>query len=144
MKDIVTICGNPGCDKDITIPAAKIKRAVMRRKYTEGVPIVGCPLCAHVLALPADIPTKPTMLEEYLIAFAESGNYLECIQFLDMADEHLPSGMTIKAGTTMYRSGAGGALMDKYKYMVINGIDPEIAYNLGKVAREPFKITSEK
>jgi len=142
MKDIVTICGNPGCDKDITIPQAKIKRAVMRRKYTNGTALVACPLCAHVLLLPDDIPTKPDMLDEYLVEFAESGNYLDCIQFLDLADEYLPAGMKIKAGTTMYRSGAGGEYMDKYKYMDRYGIDPETAYNLGKVAKTPFKITS--
>ena len=140
MKDIVTICGNPGCDKDITIPSAKIKRAIMRRKYTNGKALVACPICAHVLLLPDDIPKNPDMLDAYLTEFAESGNYLDCIQFLDMANEYLPSGMEIQAGTTMYRSGAGGPFMDKYKYMVQYGIDPEVAYNLGKVKKEPFKI----
>ena len=140
MKGINTICGNPGCDKDITFAGAKISRAVMRRKYTNGIAIIGCPACAHVNLLPEDIPTKPDMLEEYIVQFEESGNYLECIPLLDNANAFLPSGYEIQAGTTKYRSGNGGPFLDKYQYMVKYGIDPEIAYDMGKVKKEAFKI----
>jgi len=142
MKGINTICGNPGCDKDIMIPGAKIKRAVMRRGYTKGLALVPCPECAHVMKLPEDMPTKPDMLEQYIVEFEESGNYLDCIPFLDSMNEVLPAGFEIRAGTTLYRPGGGGKLLDKYAYMVKYGIDPETAYNMGKVAKEPFKITN--
>lgn len=142
MKGINTICGNPGCDKDITLPGAKVKRAIMRRKYTNGTAMIGCPECAHVMLLPDDIPTKPDMLEEYILVFEESGNYLECIPLLDSAHAFLPSGFEIQAGTTKYRSGNGGPFLDKYQYMVQYGIDPEIAYDMGKVKQDPFVVTS--
>ena len=137
MSSIRTICPNGGCDKDISLDAARIKRALLRKGQMNGKALIGCPECAHVMVLP-DIPSEDTLFEQWATDAAEKGNEIECVPFIDSLTLILPNGHTDQAGTTMYTPGSGGQALDKYQYMLKFGIDPSIAeYASGKPV---FKI----
>jgi len=135
---VKVICPNPGCDKDIELEPGKILRAKLRQKQTTGKPIIGCPLCCHIMVLPNVIPDDPVMFEQFISELEKSNDWLgECVPMIDPTMIRMPSGSQTIHGTTLYSSGTG-ELLDKYAYMVVYGIDPECAvYKSGK---KPVKL----
>lgn len=143
IENIMTICPNPGCDRDIVLDAAKIKRAIMRKPITLGKPMIGCPVCGFVMILPDKISTEE-LFEQYLgeVKAEASPDALECVPMLDPTQTKLPTGSVIQAGTLLYRPGGGTGLYDKYAYMVKFGIDPSVVmFDSGK---KPFAVGDKK
>lgn len=140
LKEIVTICPNPGCDRDIVLAPSKILRAMLRKPKTGGKALIGCPVCCHVMVLPDDIPTDMGMFTEYMTRDEREGkDWLGgCVPMLDSTMLVMPVGSEIIHGTTMYTPGEGTGKYDKYAYMAKFGIDPECAkYDSGK---KSFKV----
>ena len=135
MKDIETICPNPGCDKDIVLEGSKIKRAILRKKDMGGKALIGCPYCGIAMKLPDDLPKTDALFDQYVEAHDDT---LECIASLDPSMVKLPVGSKIIAGTLMFKNGAGTGFYDKYTYMVKFGIDPSIV--IYKSSIKPFVI----
>lgn len=137
MVDISTICPNGGCDKEIVLDSARIKRAVMRKEQMGGHVLIGCPECGHVMEVP-DVPTDDVLFKQWAEDAAEKENEIECVPFIDSLTLILPNGHTIEAGTTKYTPGSGsGPALDKYQYMLKYGIDPSIVeYKSGKPVKK--------
>jgi hypothetical protein len=136
IKEIKTICPNPGCDKDIVIDVGKVKRAIMRRKMFDGKAVAGCPICCHVMVLPDEIPDDMTLFEEFIVEKNEENeDWCDCVPLLPetVPVANLPAGHIDVHGTTMYKPGTGAKAMDKYTYMKTLGIDPECGeYHAGR------------
>lgn len=125
--DISVLCPNFGCDKEIVLDSARIKRAILRKEQMKGKALIGCPECAHVMVIPDDVLSENKLFEQWAEGAAEEANSLECVPYIDSLTLILPEGHTIQAGTTMYIPGNGGPALDKYAYMLKYGIDPSIA-----------------
>jgi hypothetical protein len=138
MKEIKTICPNPACDRDISLDTSKIMRAMMRKKHTNGMPLIGCPACCHVMILPDTIPTNMTMFENFVTNLEKNNEWLgDCVPMIDPTMVRMPTGTRNVHGSTMYSSGTG-EMLDKYSYMTKYGIDPECATY--KTNKKPFII----
>jgi hypothetical protein len=125
MADLKSTC--PVCDEDIIISERAIKLSVMHMGETAGNALVGCPNCCRVLILPG---VDGANLDQWISDYdkkQESGDWLECLPFLDDMNAKEPNGFIEELGVKKYTPGDSTQAIPRRAYMVAYGIDPECA-----------------
>jgi hypothetical protein len=119
----------PCCDQVVKISATQIIRGIMHMKLgeTQGAVLVGCPYCSTALKMDPQMPTDMPEFEKWVKAQEDNPDWNACVPFLDERILAEPTGTVVIGGRTMYRSGAGSPLLNRYQYMMEFGIDPEMA-----------------